>query len=154
MFYMTNILDVDVIWMRYALIFSRFSNFSQDVSVGSVLVYRGYLIGYGWNSSVLLNDPSAHAEIITLRLGGRILGNYRLLETVLYVTLEPCIMCIGAMIHARISRLVCGAKDNKIGWIKHIFNHPKINHRVIVKRGILEETCAAQINNFFKKKRQ
>lgn len=150
---MENILDVDIIWMRYALIFANFSNFSKDVSIGSVLVYRGRLIGYGWNSSILSNDPSAHAEILALRIGGKILSNYRLLETVLYVTLEPCIMCIGAIIHARINRLVCGARNNRVRWIKYIYIHPMLNHQVNVRTGVLEKSCQMQINNFFKNKR-
>lgn len=150
---MSNILDIDIIWMYYALIFSTFSNFSQDVSVGSVLVYRGYLIGYGWNSSILLNDPSAHAEIIALRIGGKVLNNYRLLDTVLYVTLEPCIMCIGAIIHARIYRLVCGAKNHKVRWMKYMYSNSIVNHKVIVRTGVLKELCTIQINNFFKNKR-
>lgn len=154
---MVNIIDIDSIWMYYALILADFSKKSGDISIGSVLVLNGKLIGYGWNSSILYNDPSAHAEIIALRMGGKFLKNYRLLNVTLYVTLEPCIMCIGAIIHARIYRLVCGAKDNKIGWItlwfKYILNHPMINHKIFVKTSVLEKLCATKINNFFALKR-
>lgn len=155
--YITDIVDMDVIWMQYALVFADFANISGDISIGAVLVLDEQLIGYGWNASILYNDPSAHAEIIALRMGGRILENYRLLNTTLYVTLEPCIMCIGSIIHARVYRLVCGAEDKKIGWsnlwLKNILNHPLINHKIIIKIGVLEKNCAIKIINFFKFKR-
>lgn len=154
---MCNLIDLDIIWMRYALIFANFANTSNDISIGAVLVLNNTLIGYGWNASILYNDPSAHAEIMALRMGGRVLENYRLLHTTLYITLEPCIMCIGAIIHARVYRLVCGAKDSKIGWInlwfKYILDHPMINHKVYIKTGVLEQRCASKLHNFFKLKR-
>lgn len=154
---MHEIVDMDVVWMGYALILSGISKKSKDVVIGAVLVLNGSIIGYGCNSSVLLNDPSAHAEIIALRMGGSILRNYRLINTTLYVTLEPCIMCVGAMIHARIYKLVCGAQDNKIGWInlwmKYILNHPMINHKMIIKTGVLEKICSIKINEFFRLRR-
>lgn len=153
-----DLIDIDVIWMRYALLISDFAIKSKDISIGAVLILNGELIGYGWNSSILLNDPSAHAEIIAMRMGGKMLGNYRLLNTTLYVTLEPCVMCIGAIIHARICRLVCGAKDNKVGvlnlWIKYILNHPMINHKVLIKTKVLEKICVNKLQFFFKSKRK
>lgn len=154
---MYKIIDMDVIWMTYALILSDISNRSKDVTIGAVLVLHGNIIGYGYNSSILLNDPSAHAEIIALRMGGSILSNYRLINTTLYVTLEPCIMCVGAMIHARVHTLVCGARDSKIGWsnlwLKYILSHPMINHRMIIKTGVLERMCSIKISEFFKLRR-
>lgn len=153
------IVDMDVIWMCYALVFIENEDFPKEITIGSVLVYRGRLIGYGWNASIKHNDPTAHAEIMALRMGGKLLNNYRLLNTILYVTLEPCIMCIGAIIHARIYRLVYGARNNRIGWtkfvqLKYILNHPTINHRMVIRSGVLEEVCASKIISFFKNRRK
>lgn len=152
-----DIIDMDIIWMHYALIVANFANVSLDIPIGAVLVLNGQLIGYGYNSSILCNDPSAHAEIVALRMGGNNLKNYRLLNTTLYVILEPCMMCIGAMIHARVYRLVCGALDNKMIWInfwlKYIFNHPMINHTILITTKVLEKVTKNKIKNFFRFKR-
>lgn len=154
---MNSLIDVDVVWMCYALLYSNFANISGEVSIGSVLVYRGSIIGYGWNSSILCNDPTAHAEIVALRAGGKYLGNYRLAKTILYVTLEPCIMCVGAIITARIARLVFGAKNNKVGWlnmwISYVMTQLMINHGVVIRTGVLETACSVQITNFFRDRR-
>lgn len=154
---MRNITYMDGIWMQYALILADIAKISGDVSIGAVLVLNGQLIGYGWNAVIEQHDPSAHAEILALRIGGKNLKNYRLLNTTLYVTLEPCIMCIGAIIHARIYRLVVGATDNKIGWTnlwwKYISYHPMINHKLFIKVGVLDKICSDKLEQFFKLKR-
>ncbi|URJ30482.1 tRNA adenosine(34) deaminase TadA [Candidatus Blochmannia vicinus (nom. nud.)] len=153
---MYEIEDLDTIWMRHAITLAAYAEIIGEISVGAVLTQDGQLISCGWNSSIICHDPSAHAEIIALRIGGKILGNYRLLGTTLYVTLEPCMMCIGAIIHARIHRLVCGAKNKKsrqTPWLKNILRHPMINHHISLTTGILEKECASQLNKFFKRRR-
>lgn len=153
---MYDIENIDIIWMRYAIVLAGFAVFYGEISVGAVLVYNGNPIGYGWNSSIMYNDPTAHAEILALRMGGKFLNNYRLLKTTLYVTLEPCIMCVGAIMHARIYRLVYGAIDNKFRyyrsrtWLKNIM----VKHRILLTTGILEKECAVQLINFFIQKRK
>lgn len=153
-----NVVNMDAIWMIYAVVLTYFAETSGEIPIGAVLILNGKLIGYGWNSSRLYKDPSAHAEIIALRMGGIYLDNYRLLKTTLYVTLEPCVMCIGAVLHARVYRLVCGAKDKKIGcvdlWLKYTQNNPVINHKILINTGILETVCSTRIKKFFKFKRK
>lgn len=154
---MYEIEDVDTIWMRHAIALAAHAEIIGEISVGAVLIQNGKLISYGWNSSIIRHDPSAHAEIVALRTGGKILGNYRLIGTTLYVTLEPCMMCIGAIIHARVYRLVCGAKNSKTGqrsWLKNTLHHPMNNHHVFLTTGVLEKECAYQLNKFFKRQRQ
>lgn len=155
--YKPNIVDMDIVWMRYAIILAEIASLSGNIAIGAVLVYDGRSIGYGYNSTLIDNDPVAHAEIVALRKGAQNIGNYRLLNTTLYVTMEPCIMCIGAMIHARIYRLVCGARNNKICWIDFwkvcLSRNPMINHRFFVKTGVLDLMCSSKIKSFFKKLR-
>lgn len=150
---MYSIVNIDVIWMRYAIMLADCAGFFGEVSVGAILVYNGSIVGYGWNSSIMYNDPTAHAEILALRMGGRVLNNYRLLGTILYTTLTPCLMCIGAMIHARVYRLVCGAMNKKIR-LDDIFQCSTINHRILLTTGILENECSILLNNFFIHKRK
>lgn len=125
--------------------------------VGAVLVRDGDLIGEGWNCPLGTNDPSAHAEIRTLRDAGKRIGNYRLPGTVMYVTLEPCVMCAGALVHARVSRLVFGATDPKGGAAGSVFDllpsDDRFNHRVEVEGGVLGEECGQLLQNFFKARR-
>ena len=124
--------------------------------VGAVLVYQGEIIGEGWNRPITAHDPTAHAEIMALRAGAERLGNYRLVDTTLYVTLEPCVMCAGAMVHARIARLVYGAADPKggaAGSVVDIFGLPQLNHRVDVQGGVLAEECGAMLQAFFRARR-
>lgn len=127
-----------------------------EVPIGAVLVRDGAIIARGYNSPILLQDPTAHAEVITLRRGGRVLGNYRLTDTELYVTLEPCIMCMGALLHARIKRLVFGTRDPRAGAAGSVVDfscHESMNHRIKVTGGILEEECRNLLQRFFKTKR-
>lgn len=156
MIYMFAVENIDSIWMRYAIVFADYANLSGEVPVGAVLVYNGKIVGFGWNSSITHNDPTAHAEILALRMGGRCFSNYRLLGTTLYVTLEPCIMCIGAILHARIYRLVCGAVDKKSNAIllKNMLRYFMNKHRILLINGVLENECSMQLNNFFLQKRK
>ncbi|WGL99718.1 tRNA adenosine(34) deaminase TadA [Arsenophonus sp. aPb] len=142
--------------MRKAILLAENAQAKGEIPVGAVLVHENKLIAEGWNQPISDHDPCAHAEILALRAGGQYLQNYRLLNTTLYVTLEPCIMCAGAMIHARISRLVYGTYDQKTGAagsVIDVFNHPEMNHRILVLGGILADECSAMLSSFFKQRR-
>lgn len=146
----------DGFFMQAALEQARKAREAGEVPVGAVLVHAGAVIGRGCNSPITLNDPTAHAEILALREGGQALGNYRLTGTELYVTLEPCIMCMGAIAHARVRRLVYGAPDPRAGAAVTVFefaDEPTLNHRVEVRGGVLEEACRGLLQDFFKSKR-
>jgi tRNA(adenine34) deaminase len=143
-------------WMRVALRQAERAAADGEVPVGAVVVQAGRLIARAHNRPIHLNDPTAHAEVLALRRAARKLGNYRLVGCSLYVTIEPCAMCAGAMIHARIMRLVFGARDPKAGAAGsalQVLNHPKLNHRVGVESGILEEECGSLLSDFFRAKR-
>lgn len=142
--------------MRHALTLARRAWEEGEVPVGAVLVHNNQVIGEGWNRSIGRHDPTAHAEIMALRQGGLVLQNYRLLETTLYVTLEPCVMCAGAMVHGRIGNLVFGARDAKtgaIGSLMDVVGHPGMNHQVMVTEGVLAEECSAMLSDFFRARR-
>jgi len=127
-----------------------------EVPVGAVLVREGNILARAHNSPIAKNDPSAHAEMLVLRQAGEKTGNYRLAGTELYVTLEPCIMCAGAIVHARISRVIFGARDPKCGAIVSLYNilsDRRLNHQVKITEGILSEECAEIISRFFRQKR-
>ena len=127
-----------------------------EVPVGALVVYAGEVVGEGWNRTITLNDPAGHAEIIALREAGIRLGNYRLPECTLYVTLEPCCMCAGAMIHARLERVVFGAFDPKTGAAGSVFGvlgDPRHNHAPLVSGGCLAAECGQQLKEFFRQKR-
>ncbi len=144
-------------WMNHAISLAKRAWEEGEVPVGAVLVHHNQVIGEGWNRSIGRHDPTAHAEIMALRQGGLVLGNYRLLETTLYVTLEPCVMCAGAMVHSRIGTLVYGAKDAKtgaVGSLMDVINHPGMNHQVQVIDGVLAPICAALLSDFFRYRRQ
>lgn len=146
----------DEFWMRHALTLARRAWKEGEVPVGAVLVHEGRVIGEGWNRPIGHHDPTAHAEIMAIRQGGKILENYRLLNTTLYVTLEPCVMCAGAMVHSRIGRLVFGARDVKTGAagsLLDVLGHPSMNHQVQIDEGILAEACAAMLSDFFRHRR-
>ena len=147
----------DTLWMRHALSLAARAESEDEVPVGAVVVQDGRLVGEGWNRTITLNDPSAHAEILALRAAGEALGNYRLPDTVLYVTLEPCSMCAGAMIHARVKRLVFGATDPKTGAAGgrfQVLGDSGHNHRVEVSGGCLQSECGQQLQSFFQRRRQ
>ncbi|MCE2596742.1 tRNA adenosine(34) deaminase TadA [Motilimonas cestriensis] len=148
--------ELDEKWMRYALALADKAKAIGEIPVGAVLVKNDQVIGEGWNQSIKLNDPCAHAEIIALRQAGAHLNNYRLLDTTLYVTLEPCPMCAGAMVHGRVARLVYGASDAKTGSAGSVFNlvaTDKLNHSLDVCTGILSEQCSEKISAFFRQRR-
>lgn len=149
--------DNDEQWMRYALRLAERAYAEGEIPVGAVMVLDNKIIGEGWNRPIGDHDPTAHAEIMALRQGGITLQNYRLLGATLYVTLEPCIMCAGAMVHSRIERLVYGASDAKTGAagsLIDILGHPAMNHRVDVTAGVLAETCSTMLSNFFRRRRE
>lgn len=146
----------DTVWMREALTLARQAEQLGEVPVGAVVVKDGTIIGRGWNHPIAACDPTAHAEIIALREAAASLGNYRLTETVLYVTLEPCAMCAGAMVHARVGRLVFGAADPRAGAAGSVFDivrAPGLNHRLEVSGGVLAEDCGALLKRFFASRR-
>ena len=130
---------------------------SQEVPVGAVIVHQGQIIGQGCNRSIIDSDPSAHAEVVAMRSAARLLNNYRLLNTTLFVTLEPCAMCVGAILHARIKRLVFGACDPKTGAAGSVFDlisDPRHNHTVEVTGGVLERECGQLLKDFFQVRRK
>lgn len=145
----------DSYFMRRALAEAKSAEKKGEVTVGAVVVADGKIISRGHNEPIRRSDPTAHAEIIAIRRACRKVGNYRLQNCDLYVTLEPCAMCVGAMIHARIRRLVFGAKDPKAGAVVSIMNFPleKTNHRIHVEGGILEKECSQLLKEFFRRKR-
>ena len=127
-----------------------------EVPVGAVLVREGIILARAHNSPIALNDPSAHAEMLVLRQAAEKIGNYRLAGTKLYVTIEPCIMCTGAIIHARVERVIFGACDPKFGGVFSLYNildDKRLNHHVKITEGILSQECGEIISRFFKEKR-
>lgn len=144
-------------WMQHALVLAQRAWDEGEVPVGAVLVHENRIIGEGWNRPIGHHDPTAHAEMMALRQGGIVLSNYRLLDTTLYVTLEPCVMCAGAMIHGRIGTLVFGARDAKTGAagsLLDILAHPGMNHQVKVMEGVLAPACSALLSDFFRARRR
>jgi tRNA(adenine34) deaminase len=143
-------------WMRKALVQASTAEGQGEVPVGAVLVLDDDLIGSGWNQPIGHHDPSAHAEVMALRDAGQRLGNYRLAQSTLYVTLEPCLMCVGALVHARVARVVYGATDPKSGAVDTCcrgFDLPGLNHRVAVTAGVLAEECGDRLRHFFRSRR-
>lgn len=149
--------EQDQRFMQQALALADNAEAEGEIPVGAVLVgANGEVLGEGWNRSILLSDSTAHAEIQAIRMAGQVVGNYRLLDTTLYVTLEPCPMCAGAILHSRIGRLVFGASDYKTGAIGsrfHLFEDYKMNHFLQIRGGVLREECSQKISQFFQKRR-
>lgn len=143
-------------WMQKAILLAQFAATKGEVPIGAIVVHENKIIGEGWNQPIVSNDPSAHAEVIALRDAAKTIQNYRILEATLYVTLEPCLMCIGTMLHARISRLVFGAFDSKIGagWsVFDVLSDAKHNHTIEITGGTLKEECGDILQTFFKARR-
>ena len=143
--------------MRRALELARQARRQGEVPVGAVVVLDGVVIGEGFNQPIASNDPTAHAEIVALRDAARRIGNYRLTGASLYATIEPCQMCVGAMVHARIARLVYGTREPKAGAIESAMRaheHPSLNHRIDAIGGVLETECRESIQEFFAARRQ
>lgn len=148
--------EADEKWMCEALMLARKAEAEGEVPVGAVVVKDDTIVGRGWNHPVAAKDPTAHAEIIAMRAAAQTLGNYRLPDTTLYVTLEPCAMCAGAMVHARVQRLVFGAADPRAGAAGSVFDivrTPKLNHRLDVAGGVLADECGGLLQRFFELRR-
>lgn len=143
-------------FMRRALELAQTAEEYGEVPVGAVLVLNNEIIGEGFNQVITLNDPSAHAEAQAIRAAGQALGNYRLVDTTLYVTLEPCAMCAGLITHARVKTLVYGATDPRTGAAGtaiEVLNHSSMNHKVEIIGGVLADACGDVLRNFFRKRR-
>ena len=152
---MTNAVDDDA-WMAEALALARGAQARGEVPVGAIVVKDGIVVGRGGNAPVADNDPTAHAEIAALREAGRALGNYRLPGCELYVTLEPCAMCAGAILHARVARLVFGARDPKTGAcgsVIDLFAEHRLNHHATVRGGVRADECGKLLSDFFAARR-
>jgi len=146
----------DELWMEEALRCAQRALEAGEVPVGAVVVCAGRVVGRGWNRNLADCDPTAHAEIVALREAGRNLGNYRLGDCELFVTIEPCAMCAGAAVHARVRRLVYGAEDPKAGAVHSILqvvNHPSLNHQMEIRGGVLAGRSAELVQEFFRKRR-
>ena len=149
--------EADLKWMHHALALAQRAADEGEVPVGAVLVKDGQMIAEGWNRPIASHDPTAHDEIMALRAGAAHLRNYRLGDTTLYVTLEPCAMCAGAIIHARVARLVFGASDPKGGAAGSVFTvlpGDQLNHRVICEKGLLAAPCGDILSGFFSARRK
>jgi len=146
----------DELWMQEALRCAQRALEASEVPVGAVVVCGGKIAGRGWNRNISDSDPTAHAEVMALREAGAAIGNHRLGDCDLFVTIEPCAMCAGALVHARIRRLVYGADDPKAGAVHsvmHILNHPELNHYTEIRGGVLAGRCAEMVQEFFRSKR-
>ena len=146
----------DITWMSEALLLAKRARAEGEVPIGAVVVKGDKILGRGWNRNINLHDPSAHAEILAMREAGIALGNHRLVGCTLYVTLEPCPMCAGAMIHARLERIVYGADDPKAGAAGGKFDllgNPAHNHAAIIVGGCLADDSSALLKNFFRQRR-
>lgn len=149
--------ELDIFWMQHALELAKRAESEGEVPVGAVVVLNDEVIGEGWNRPIIESDPTAHAEIMALRAAAQKMNNYRLLDTTLYVTLEPCIMCTGAIIHSRVKRVVYGADDPKAGATKSAFNilgTDCLNHKVQVEPGVMAADCGNVLSEFFRNKRK
>ena len=145
-------------FMRKALELANHAQEQGEVPVGAVLVLGNEIVGQGWNQPISSNDPTAHAEIMAIRDAGQKLDNYRLPDTTLYVTLEPCVMCAGAIVHSRIKHVVIAATDPKSGAAGSVFDllpsDQRFNHQTSVEKGVLAEEASAMLSNFFKTRRE
>jgi len=148
---------MDFIYMREALEEAKKAYSIYEVPVGAIIVYKGKIIGRGYNQRETLKDPTAHAEVLAIKEASKFLDSWRLLDCTMYVTLEPCAMCAGAIVNSRIGRLVIGTRDLKrgcCGTVEDLTNHPKFNHRLEVEFGVLEEECSSILSDFFKELRE
>lgn len=156
MLFSRRLMDNDLEYMRLALEEARAAALAGEVPVGAVLVFDGKVLARSGNRTIRDCDPTAHAEVVVLREAARVLRNYRLLGTTLYVTIEPCSMCAGAIVQARVPRVVYGCDDPKGGAVRSCFeilSHPRLNHQVAVTGGVLADECAAVIQSFFAERR-
>jgi tRNA(adenine34) deaminase len=149
--------SLDEEFMRAALGLAREAGAAEEVPVGAVVVVDGEIVGRGFNQPILGKDPTAHAEVMALRDAARRLGNYRLPGSTLYVTLEPCVMCTGAIMHARVARVVYGARDPKTGAagsVIDLYREDRLNHHAEIEGGVLAEECGALLSSFFAARRR
>ncbi|WP_419149028.1 tRNA adenosine(34) deaminase TadA [Pseudoalteromonas 'SMAR'] len=147
----------DQYWMQRALEYADKAEAENEVPVGAVVVKDNAIIAAGWNRSITCHDPSAHAEMMAIREAGKVLENYRLIDCTLYVTLEPCPMCAGLLVHSRLKRVVFGAADAKTGAagsVMDLLQHPQLNHQPEVTSGVLAQQCGDKLSAFFKRRRQ
>ena len=150
-------LEQHIRWMKHALALADSAESIGEVPVGACVVLNGELIGEGYNTPISDHDPSAHAELRAVKQAASKVQNYRLIDATLYVTLEPCSMCAGMLVHARVKRVVFGAKDAKTGAAGSVMNllqHPALNHQVDIVSGVLASTCANKLSDFFRKRRE
>ncbi|HEY9029985.1 MAG TPA: tRNA adenosine(34) deaminase TadA [Kangiella sp.] len=153
---MTDFTDFDHHCMQRAFELASIAEEKGEVPVGAVLAKDGEVVAEGFNQPILNHDPTAHAEMIAIRAAGQELDNYRLVDTTLYVTLEPCAMCAMAMVHARVSRVVFATTDPRTGAagsVLNILQSPSFNHQCVVQSGLLQEECSEQLKRFFRNKR-
>lgn len=149
-------IPTDEKWMRHAIMLARRAQSEGEVPVGAVIVDQGQIIGEGWNAPIRSHDPTAHAEIHAIRHAAEKLQNYRISGAIMYVTLEPCAMCAGAIFHARLGRLIFGASDPKsgvAGSVINLFDNNKLNHHSLASGGVLQQECAALLQDFFRDRR-
>ena len=152
----TTIPESDELWMHEALRAAQRALEAGEVPVGAVVVHEGKIVGRGLNRNIADSDPTAHAEVVALREAGAAIGNHRLGDCDLFVTIEPCPMCAGALVHARVRRLVYGADDPKAGAVRSVMqvvNHPSMNHKIEVRGGVLAGKCAELVQDFFRRRR-
>ncbi len=146
----------DIRWMEYAIQLAAKGEALGEVPVGAVIVKNGAILGGGFNQPITSNDPTAHAEVVALRQAAKHIENYRLIDSTIYVTLEPCTMCVGALVHARIARLVFGTTEPKAGAVvskAQLLGSDFFNHRINYSRGLLAEQCQHQLSQFFAQRR-
>ena len=146
----------DELWMEEALRAAQRALDAGEVPVGAIVVCDGRILGRGWNRNIANFDPTAHAEIVALREAASTVGNHRLGDCELFVTIEPCAMCAGAIVHARLKRLIYGAEDPKAGAVHsvmQVLNHPKLNHRIEIRGGVLSGRSAELLQEFFRRRR-
>lgn len=146
----------DIRWMEYAIQLAAKGGALGEVPVGAVIVKNGAILGEGFNQPITSNDPTAHAEVVALRQAAKHIENYRLIDSTIYVTLEPCTMCVGALVHARIARLVFGTTEPKAGAVvskAQLLGSDFFNHRINYSRGLLAEQCQHQLSQFFAQRR-
>ena len=149
--------EVDASYMRQAMLLAENAQAIGEVPVGAIVVVDSLIIGQGYNQSITTHDPSAHAEMLAMREAAKNLQNYRLVDATLYVTLEPCPMCAGLLVHGRVKRIVFGAYDQKTGatgTVMNLVQHESLNHKIEVTGGCLQDECSAQISDFFKQRRR
>ena len=148
--------QTDAYWMREALKRADYAEAINEIPVGAIVVVDGRIVGEGWNSPISDHDPSAHAEMQAVRMAAKQVENYRVIDATLYVTLEPCAMCAGMLVHARVGRVVFGAKDLKTGSagsVMQLLQHPQLNHQCEITSGVLAEECGEKLSAFFRRRR-